>query len=181
MGCPQLTGPATPPFLPDLLFALLLPLCPTAPLRAGEASPRVHTLLRVPRHALLQRQGRRLTVPALARLPGPKGLPGRHPGRLPAPSFQVLASRGFTAFHQVAATETSRTSVPPSQPRWPPDPWGPQASCRGQQEVKFGQRGYPGCQVAAQAWGAFPLPVHWPAELLPQGSANAEGLLSTCS
>lgn len=87
MGCAQLTGPATPPFLPDLLFALLLPLCPAAPLRAGEASPRVHTLLCVPRHTLLQRQGRRLTAPALARTPGPKGpQEGTQEGSLPPPS-----------------------------------------------------------------------------------------------
>ncbi|XP_008840066.1 lateral signaling target protein 2 homolog isoform X1 [Nannospalax galili] len=38
----------------DLLLPLLLTLSTTAPLRAGEARPRVHTLLHVPRHTILQ-------------------------------------------------------------------------------------------------------------------------------
>lgn len=53
--------PHCPNPIPDLLLALLLALSTTAPLRAGEAGPSVHPLLHVPRHALLQRQGRPVT------------------------------------------------------------------------------------------------------------------------
>lgn len=56
----------------DLLLALLLALGAAAALRAGEAGPRVHALLHVPRHALLQRQGGHLT--------GPAGAPGSREG-----------------------------------------------------------------------------------------------------
>uniref|UniRef100_A0A8C0LRH1 Lateral signaling target protein 2 homolog n=1 Tax=Canis lupus familiaris TaxID=9615 RepID=A0A8C0LRH1_CANLF len=47
--------------LEDLLLPLLLTLGAAAPLWAGEACPRVHALLHVPRHTVLQRQGGHLT------------------------------------------------------------------------------------------------------------------------
>lgn len=47
--------------LADLLLSLLLPLCTVAPIRPGEARQGVHTLLHVPCHTFLQRQGRHLT------------------------------------------------------------------------------------------------------------------------
>jgi hypothetical protein len=43
-----------PPWLPDLLFPLLIPLGAASALRTGEARPCVYTLLHVPRHTLLQ-------------------------------------------------------------------------------------------------------------------------------
>lgn len=46
----------------DLLLSLLLPLCTFAPLRSGEAGQGVHTLLHVPRHALLQWQSWHLII-----------------------------------------------------------------------------------------------------------------------
>lgn len=45
--------PSTP-WLPDLLFPLLITLSTAPALRAGEASPCVHTLLHVPCYTFLQ-------------------------------------------------------------------------------------------------------------------------------
>lgn len=105
-----------PPRLPDLLLALLLALGPAAPLRAGEARAGVHALLRVPRHALLQRQGGRLTPrgrrghPEGARACLPPPLPLRW---CPAGSHRISSSRWHGAFQNTQRLCPAMLALPP--------------------------------------------------------------------
>ena len=134
--------------LPDLLLALLLALGAAAALRAGEAGPRVHALLHVPRHAFLQRQGGHLTRRASPRAPqdSREGAPTAAPrlchplagGASPhliyllAPPLRGLRAPGL---------QNSSASAP--------RPQGPRAWCRGPRRS---------AAASAGTWGARPGP-----------------------
>lgn len=146
----------------DLLLALLVALGAAAALRAGEAGPRVHALLHVPRHALLQRQGGHLTRRASPRAPqdSGEGAPtaalasatraGRllaggaspHLVHLLAPPLRGLRAPGL----QNSSASTTR-------------PQGPRARCRGPRRSAADSAG---------TWGARPGPgwVPCPAKML---------------
>lgn len=134
----------------DLLLALLLALGAAAALRAGEAGPRVHALLHVPRHALLQRQGGRLTGPRAA----PRRAPGRGPRcppRLRHPGGPSAGRRGFAASHLPAGPAPAGAAgagTPELQCLRPP-PAGPSGPVQGPTEVSCSQRGDLGCQARA--------------------------------
>lgn len=117
VGDPGSLPPRPTPPISDLLLPLLLALGATAALWAGEARTRVHALLRVPRHALLQRQGGLLT-----RAPAPPNLPGlprtpREEGPLAAGGSPRASSSCCCRGRGLQATQTCRTasaSVPPT-------------------------------------------------------------------
>ena len=161
--------------LPDLLLPLLLPLGPAAPLRAGEAGPRVHTLLHVPRHTLLQRQGGHVTRAGTPRtLQGLKGLPGRLP-TLPTLRPDAGSRRVFTVLHPAAAAAEdtsgmSRASTPATLSSPPVGATRRSASAAGAPRVPGG------CLVRAGRLSSCLSTC--PAEVPPGGSATAEGLLS---
>ena len=139
--------------LPDLLLALLLALGAAAALRAGEAGPRVHALLHVPRHALLQRQGGHLTRRASPRAPqdSREGAPTAAP-RLCHPGGPSAGRRGFAASHLPAgpaAAGAAGARTPELQCLRPP-PAGPSGLVQRPTEVSCSQRGDLGCQ--AWAW-----------------------------
>lgn len=123
---------------PDFLLALLVTLGAVAPLRAGEACACVHTLLHVPRHALLQRQGSGLTAATWAA-----------PTRLcPARPCQ-----GLTAASPLAPATAAMEPAGPLSLASPPQ--GPQASCGASRRSAWPE-GTPGRMLAAlwcgRAW-----------------------------
>ncbi|XP_045038596.2 lateral signaling target protein 2 homolog isoform X3 [Desmodus rotundus] len=175
LSSPGLSAKTRDGDLEDLLLPLLLPLGPAAPLRAGEAGPRVHTLLHVPRHTLLQRQGGHVTRAGTPRtLQGLKGLPGRLP-TLPTLRPDAGSRRVFTVLHPAAAAAEdtsgmSRASTPATLSSPPVGATRRSASAAGAPRVPGG------CLVRAGRLSSCLSTC--PAEVPPGGSATAEGLLS---
>ncbi|XP_047423108.1 lateral signaling target protein 2 homolog isoform X2 [Sciurus carolinensis] len=124
----------------DLLFPLLFALGTAAPLWAGEACPRVHTLLHVPRHTLLQRQGRHVTQhpgtpqPTRAR-DSQEGGAAPDPGPVQAALQEVsrISSRRCCCCRPIQVSRMSRASVPPTLASLPAGTPGQEQNLKGGQ------------------------------------------------
>lgn len=144
---PSPLAPPPAPRLPDLLLPLLFAFGTAAPLRAGETRPRVHALLHVPRHALLQRQGGHLTrCPKLARAPkdAREEVPRRRPSATggSSPHFIQLPPSPLPGLQAALTSRTSRTSAPPALASTPVGtPGQPQGPTGGQLQPVGGPGG----------------------------------------